>query len=152
MLATDISANGCTQYWVNNVASTGTFVKNISMTGWTTGNSGIPEGWAVENTPTFKLYLKNESQYQISGTIAGLGTPDTISIQAGETIGRTDTLPITITQAILVGNGLNSGKIVLSNGQETIDCLWDASNNAFTGNGSITLENNNNALTINYLQ
>ena len=101
---------------------------------------------------TFTLYLKNESQYQISGTIAGLGTPDTISIQAGETIGRTATLPITITQADLVGNGLSSGKIVLSNGQETIDCLWDASNNVFTGNGSITLENNNNTLTINYLQ
>ena len=57
-----------------------------------------------------------------------------------------------ITQANLVGNGLSSGKIVLSNGQETIDCLWDASNNAFTGNGSITLTNNNNTLTINYLQ
>lgn len=81
-----------------------------------------------------------------------MGTPDTISIQAGETIGRTDTLPITITQANLVGNGLSSGKIVLSNGQETIDCLWDASNNVFTGNGSITLANNNNTLTINYLQ
>ena len=103
-------------------------------------------------SPAFTLYLKNESQYQISGTIAGLGTSDTISIQAGETIGRTDTLPITITQAILVGNGLSSGKIILSNGQETIDCLWDASNNAFTGNGSITLANNNNTLTINYLQ
>ena len=107
---------------------------------------------AAPSPVLFTLYLKNESQYQISGTIAGLGTPDTISIQAGETIGRTDTLPITITQANLVGNGLSSGKIVLSNGQETIDCLWDASDNAFTGNGSITLANNNNTLTINYLQ
>ena len=144
--------DSCTQNWVDGVAQTGTFVKNASMTSWTEGISGIPTGWAVENTPTFTLYLKNESQYQISGTIAGLGTPDTISIQAGETIGRTDTLPITITQANLVGNGLNSGKIILSNGQETIDCLWDASDNAFTGNGSITLANNNNTLTINYLQ
>lgn len=151
-LATDISAISCTSSWVIGVASTGTFVKPSSMGDWKTGVDGIPTGWTVENTPTFTLYLKNESQYQISGTIAGLGTPDTISIQAGETIGRTDTLPITITQAILVGNGLNSGKIVLSNGQETIDCLWDASNNAFTGNGSITLANNNNTLTINYLQ
>lgn len=152
-LATDISASSCTYSWVRNVAQTGTFVKNASMTSWTEGISGIPEGWAVENTPVlFTLYLKNESQYQISGTIAGLGTPDTISIQAGETIGRTDTLPITITQANLVGNGLNSGKIILSNGQETIDCLWNTSDNAFTGDGSITLANNNNTLTINYLQ
>lgn len=107
---------------------------------------------AAPSPVLFTLYLKNESQYQISGTIAGLGTPDTISIKAGETIGRTDTLPITITQANLVGNGLSSGKIVLSNGQETIDCLWNTSDNAFTGNGSITLANNNNTLTINYLQ
>ena len=118
-------------------------VLTISVT-----KKGFQSGAASPTT----LYLKNESQYQISGDIVGLGTPDTISIQAGETIGRTDTLPITITQADLVGNGLSSGKIVLSNGQETIDCLWDASNNVFTGNGSITLANNNNTLTINYLQ
>ena len=118
-------------------------VLTISVT-----KKGFQSGAASPTT----LYIKNESQYQISGDIVGLGTPDTISIQAGETIGRTDTLPITITQADLVGNGLSSGKIVLSNGQETIDCLWDASNNAFTGNGSITLTNNNNTLTINYLQ
>lgn len=118
-------------------------VLTISVT-----KKGFQSGSASPTT----LYIKNESQYQISGDIVGLGTPDTISIQAGETIGRTDTLPITITQADLVGNGLSSGKIVLSNGQETIDCLWDASNNVFTGNGSITLANNNNTLTINYLQ
>ena len=114
--------------------------------------SAIKKGFQSGVASPTTLYIKNESQYQISGDIVGLGTPDTISIQAGETIGRTDTLPITITQANLVGNGLSSGKIVLSNGQETIDCLWDASNNVFTGNGSITLANNNNTLTINYLQ
>ena len=46
-LATDISASSCTTNWVSNVASTGTFVKNPNMTGWTTGNSGIPSGWTV---------------------------------------------------------------------------------------------------------
>lgn len=48
-LATDISASNCTNGWVNGVASTGTFVKAASMTGWTTGTSGIPEGWTVED-------------------------------------------------------------------------------------------------------
>lgn len=48
-LATDISANTCTSYWVSGVASTGTFVKAADMTGWTTGSSGIPNGWTVEN-------------------------------------------------------------------------------------------------------
>ena len=48
-LATDISATNCTYNWVNSVASTGTFVKNSSMTSWPTGTSGIPTGWTVED-------------------------------------------------------------------------------------------------------
>lgn len=46
-LATDISATKCLTYWVSGVASTGTFVKDATMTGWTTGTSGIPSGWTV---------------------------------------------------------------------------------------------------------
>lgn len=46
-LSTDISAVQATDYWVAGVASTGTFVKNPSMNDWTTGVSGIPEGWTV---------------------------------------------------------------------------------------------------------
>lgn len=48
-LATNISASNCTQNWVSGVASNGTFVKNASMTSWTTGESGIPSGWTVED-------------------------------------------------------------------------------------------------------
>lgn len=48
-LATDISATGCTNYWVSNVAATGTFVKAASMSGWPTGTAGIPEGWTVQD-------------------------------------------------------------------------------------------------------
>ena len=47
MLATDISATNCLYNWVNNVSSTGTFVKNLTMTSLPTGNSGIPSGWTV---------------------------------------------------------------------------------------------------------
>ena len=46
-LATDISATNCTTNWVQNVAATGTFVKDPNMSSWTTGNNGIPEGWTV---------------------------------------------------------------------------------------------------------
>jgi hypothetical protein len=49
MLATDISADDCLYNWVKGVASTGTFVKNSSMTNLPTGTSGIPEGWTVVN-------------------------------------------------------------------------------------------------------
>ena len=48
-LATDISASWCTNSWLNNVAASGTFVKNVSMTNWTTGVHGIPNGWTVVN-------------------------------------------------------------------------------------------------------
>ena len=48
-LATDIPDNRCTQEWVRGVASTGTFVKNASMASWTTGTSGIPTGWTVQD-------------------------------------------------------------------------------------------------------
>lgn len=48
-LATNISARDCTYSWVYGVASTGTFVKASSMTSWTTGTSGIPSGWTVQD-------------------------------------------------------------------------------------------------------
>ena len=54
MLATDISASNCLYYWVNGVASSGTFVKNVAMTSLPTAASnnsyyGIPKGWTVED-------------------------------------------------------------------------------------------------------
>lgn len=48
-LATDITANNCTTNWVNNVSSTGTFVKAASMSGWARGAAGIPNHWTVQD-------------------------------------------------------------------------------------------------------
>ena len=48
-LTTDISATNCTQGWVDGVAATGTFVKSLNMSSWTTGINGIPTGWTVLN-------------------------------------------------------------------------------------------------------
>ena len=48
-LATNISATTCTSGWVYGVASSGTFVKSPLMSDWTTGNSGIPDGWTVQD-------------------------------------------------------------------------------------------------------
>jgi hypothetical protein len=45
-LATDMSATNCTKNWVDGVAKTGVFVKDIN-TSWTVGISGIPFGWDV---------------------------------------------------------------------------------------------------------
>ena len=46
-LATNIYGN-YTYDWVSNVAASGTFVKDAN-TSWTTGTSGIPTGWTVQN-------------------------------------------------------------------------------------------------------
>ena len=48
-LATNISATDCTHSWLNNVASSGTFVKNSSMSSWPSGISGIPSNWSVQD-------------------------------------------------------------------------------------------------------
>ena len=47
-LATDISASNCTYAWTSSVSSTGTFV-TPSTTAWSTGTSGIPNGWTKVN-------------------------------------------------------------------------------------------------------
>lgn len=49
-LATDTSAEFSTSYWLNDVSQTGTFVKSSSMSGWSSGSSGIPSGWTVVNS------------------------------------------------------------------------------------------------------
>ena len=46
-LATNISATNCTKNWLEGVSENGTFTKDASMTGWTTGVDGIPTNWAV---------------------------------------------------------------------------------------------------------
>lgn len=46
-LATDVSTANCTSNWLSKASNTGTFVKHPNMTSWTTGTSGIPEGWEV---------------------------------------------------------------------------------------------------------
>ena len=46
-LATDVSAQNATQYWLNMGSSTGTFIKNPSMESWSRNAHGIPSGWNV---------------------------------------------------------------------------------------------------------
>ena len=55
-LATNISAESCTDNWVYNIASTGTFIKADNMNDWTIGNNGIPINWDVEDYYTNKYF------------------------------------------------------------------------------------------------
>ena len=54
-LATDISAENCVYWWLNGVASQGTFVKAAGMNDWQTGESGIPQGWTVQDAEASDL-------------------------------------------------------------------------------------------------
>jgi hypothetical protein len=36
-------------YWLDNVAASGTFIKAAGMTDWPTGAHGIPSGWTVQD-------------------------------------------------------------------------------------------------------
>ena len=45
--ATDITATSATEFWVQNVHSTGTFYKNADMNSWSNGINGIPYNWTV---------------------------------------------------------------------------------------------------------
>ena len=46
-LATDISANSCTEYWYTIVQSQGTFITADTPPAWTLDQNGIPSGWNV---------------------------------------------------------------------------------------------------------
>ena len=109
-LATDISASYCTYNWVKDVASTGTFYKHPSMTGWTTGDSGIPTNWTVQDAEipepltfivqeagTFQFIKNgtgNDIQYSINGgawtTLAS--STNTPALASGDTIAWKATL------------------------------------------------------------
>jgi len=60
-LATTLNG-GSTSNWVKNVSPTGTFVKNAAMNDWTTGVSGIPEGWTVIDDATASI-TPSDTQY-----------------------------------------------------------------------------------------
>ena len=45
-LADTTTGYGAFSNWLNGVAATGTFVKHPDAT-WSSGSSGIPEGWTV---------------------------------------------------------------------------------------------------------
>lgn len=51
-LATNISADACTEDWVSGVAANGIFTKDSTMDNWSIDQNGIPAGWTVEDYPT----------------------------------------------------------------------------------------------------
>ena len=66
--ATNISANQCIYCWTQNVSSTGTFIKNPSMTSWSTGQSGIPDNWEIIDNDYLTIEILFGYQLSFIGT------------------------------------------------------------------------------------
>ena len=66
-LATNISASSCLNNWLRGVSSTGTFTKAASMTGWDSGDSGIPSDWTVKNYGAVDLSTPLTIEAAVSG-------------------------------------------------------------------------------------
>ena len=108
--AVNISQAQCTNNWVSGVSATGTFVKNESMSSWTTGNSGIPSGWTVQD---YGIVNKYELVFDNTG-----GT-DTFTITTNES--WTITVPSWVTLSQYSGSG--NATITVSIGQNTGDTV-----------------------------
>ena len=113
-LATDISAIDCTNYWVNGVASTGTFVKNVKMTDWTSGTNGIPYSWTVED---FGPVIEKCLTFNVlsSGTISWNSSNSTINktIQYKKNNGNWTNITSSVNGASIT---VSSGDIILFRG------------------------------------
>ena len=70
-LATNNYASDCTNNWVRNVPSTGTFTKASNMNLWKSGSDGIPTNWAVlnYNQPSSNVFNKDGFTYQVDNML-----------------------------------------------------------------------------------
>ena len=122
-LATNISATDCTYNWVNNVAATGTFVKNPNMTDWTTGVNGIPIGWTVRNPQGITLsQTLNVATIEINEIDTGTGY---YTINGGSHIAVGEGITtVAITQAMdgqtLFAHGEFDGEVI----EKTLTLDW----------------------------
>ena len=118
-LATDISAQGSTGFWLNGVAATGTFVKADGMDDWTVGPQdeggsihGIPAGWTVKNASE-EVASMNETPLTIEATkdatTVTIKNPLTLSIEYS-TNGGTSWTPAS--DATITISGIGAGSTV----------------------------------------
>ena len=90
--AGDISASDCTNRWLSNVASSGTF-NNMGFASFKTGASGIPNGW-TEVIPEIQSITANPDTFTIKSYNSSVNCKSTLTI--------TTTTGITVTNINLV--------------------------------------------------
>ena len=133
-LATDISATDCTKDWLSSVSATGTFSKAIGFDGWTTGKSGIPEGWTV---------IEDDSK-QPCGLAFSTGHINVTYGEAFETPTLTNPhgLPVTYSSSdptVATVDASTGVLTILKAGTTTITATFKGSNEYYAGYASYTL-------------
>ena len=128
-LATDISASSCVFYWLSNVAATGTFIKSESMTNWTSGSSGIPNGWTVQNTPQYAITVTGDTSYVNIPSTAGGDSTVTITPINGATRRH---LTITVSGDIPVTINATDFSFVMPNNAVTINVVYDGASHDYS--------------------
>ena len=132
-LATNVSATGCTNAWVSNVSPTGVFVKDPSMTGWTTGNNGIPTGWTVADNG---LFVANQTLvFELVG-----GTDNIAVVNLSNDAWSITSIPEWITAS------------VMSSSETVTNVTFTVSANATERDGAITISNGTDTVTISVSQ
>ena len=133
-LATDVSAKECTQGWLWNVSSTGTFTKAADFDGWTTGESGIPEGWTI---------VEDDSKQR-----CGLAfSPNHLEVTYGETyelptLTNPHELPVTYSSSdpsVAAADASTGALTILKTGTTTIKATFAGSADYWPGSASYTL-------------
>ena len=85
--AVDISANACTEYWLDGVPANGTFRIHPALNPddpnpWTSSDNGIPGGWTVERYPVATKALTEASWEDVGRVIGADGNIYTSVAQA----------------------------------------------------------------------
>ena len=71
-LATDISADSCTEMWYIMVQDQGTFITADNHPVWTSGTSGIPSGWNVYTESEYEEVRHYEIANKVGSSTSGL--------------------------------------------------------------------------------
>ncbi len=82
-LAKNISAEGCTNNWLSEVSSTGTFVKDVE-TNWSRDASGIPADWTIPDTGTITISDMTNGSITSNTSIASYGETVTLTLHPAE--------------------------------------------------------------------
>jgi hypothetical protein len=130
-LATDITAEQCIVGWLNGVSSSGIFHKAPEMTGWSTGTSGIPANWTVEDITT-DYQTPYEEQYF---TIESLEDNNTITFTVPSAVTSTNVQSISYSTdggdtwtTTAIDNTEQTISVILNKGQSV---LWKGTGTAY---------------------